>query len=290
MVPKWFSDAVSVTPKVGSVEVDGCAISFRRWGQRRKPGLVLLHGGAAHARWWDFIAPQLMPSFDVVAVDLAGHGDSGWRPEYTLERWARDVLAVIEYAAFPSAPFVVGHSLGGMVTITMASLAGEKLAGGVVVDSMINHNPDEPPRRTLPHTHRTYPTLEAAMARFRLIPEQPSEHAFIIEYIARHSLKQVAEGWTWKFDPRVFLNLTLEQLKAHIKTVKCRMGVMRGETSAVLSREMGNELYELFERRAPLIEIPQSHHHLVLDQPVAFISATRALLADWQHSTPHSSP
>jgi pimeloyl-ACP methyl ester carboxylesterase len=45
-------------------------------------------------------------------------------------------------------------------------------------------------------------------------------------------------------------------------------------------------MYELLERNAPVVEIPEAHHHVLLDQPLAFVTAMRALLADWEHSTP----
>ena len=45
-------------------------------------------------------------------------------------------------------------------------------------------------------------------------------------------------------------------------------------------------MYELIGKNAPQVEIPQAYHHLILDQPLAFIAALRALLADWEHSVP----
>jgi hypothetical protein len=45
-------------------------------------------------------------------------------------------------------------------------------------------------------------------------------------------------------------------------------------------------MYQLLRRNAPVVEIPAAHHHLILDQPLAFIAALRALLADWEHSLP----
>jgi pimeloyl-ACP methyl ester carboxylesterase len=42
----------------------------------------------------------------------------------------------------------------------------------------------------------------------------------------------------------------------------------------------------LLRRNAPVVEIPAAHHHLILDQPLAFVAALRALLADWEHSLP----
>src|SRR3990172_10200242 len=74
--PKWFQDAVAAPCERRRVNVDGCSIQYLRWGDPAKPGIVLVHGGAAHAHWWSFLAPQLTGSYHVVAPDLSGHGDS----------------------------------------------------------------------------------------------------------------------------------------------------------------------------------------------------------------------
>jgi len=39
---------------------------------------------------------------------------------------------------------------------------------------------------------------------------------------------------------------------------------------------------------APFVSIPDAHHHVILDQPLAFVAALRTLLADWEHSIPRS--
>jgi pimeloyl-ACP methyl ester carboxylesterase len=50
--------------------------------------------------------------------------------------------------------------------------------------------------------------------------------------------------------------------------------------------EVGEYMFNLLGRAAPVIEIPQARHHVLLDQPLAFVAALRALLADWDHSHP----
>src|SRR2546423_1912983 len=55
--PAWFARAVAAPFEDCFVEVDGARIHYLRWGQAGKPGLLLVHGGFAHAHWWDFIAP-----------------------------------------------------------------------------------------------------------------------------------------------------------------------------------------------------------------------------------------
>jgi pimeloyl-ACP methyl ester carboxylesterase len=77
--PQWFTEAVSTPFEVRTLTVTGCPINYLAWGSPDKPPLVLVHGGAAHAMWWSFLAPQLAQHYYVIAPDLSGHGDSGRR-------------------------------------------------------------------------------------------------------------------------------------------------------------------------------------------------------------------
>ena len=94
--PRWFQDALAAPCEDRTVAVAGCPIHYLRWGDPAQPGVVLVHGGAAHAQWWSFLAPQLMRQYHVVALDLSGHGDSGRREEYPREVWADEALAIFD--------------------------------------------------------------------------------------------------------------------------------------------------------------------------------------------------
>src|SRR5262245_50060285 len=109
--PKWFIDAVATPGTSSVVDVDGLAIHYRTWGEQRNPGLLLVHGGAAHNHWWDFVAPLLSEHYFVAALDLSGHGDSAWRQEYPREAWAAELIGVSQACAFDGPPIVVGHSM-----------------------------------------------------------------------------------------------------------------------------------------------------------------------------------
>jgi len=287
--PPWFTEAITTPYETHVVDVEGCPIHYLAWGDAAKPGLLLVHGGAAHAHWWSFIAPHLTRDYRVVALDLSGHGDSGRRDSYPRELYAREVVAVAEAAAFAGRPIVVGHSLGGIVTILCAAEHGDRLAGVVIVDSPVRRPDPETQEGSSGKSFRnpkTYPTEEAALAHFRLVPPQPCDNDFILDHVARHSLRETDAGWTWKFDKRVFPERAPRPLSECLKRVPCRIALMRGEWSVVVLPETAEYMYELLERNAPLIEIPQAHHHLFLDQPLAFIAALRTLLADWEHSVP----
>ena len=287
--PRWFADAISFQFQKRTVELAGCLLNYLVWGDPVKPPLVLVHGGAAHAMWWSVLAPELSRHYYVIAPDLSGHGDSGRRESYPLEVWADDVLAVSDHAACIGPPVLVGHSMGGLVSIVAAAIFGDRLAGAVIVDSPVSKpdpESDEGESGKAFRNPKIYPDQETALTHFRLIPEQPCEHAFILDHIARHSLRQTEGGWTWKFDPRVFLRFPPKSLSNYLASVRCRVALLRGEFSVIVPPETGEYMYELLNRNAPLVEIPQAHHHLILDQPLAFIAALRALLADWEHSVP----
>ena len=289
--PQWFTEAVAVQPESRFVEVEGARIHYLRWGDRARPGLLLVHGNAAHAYWWSFIAPFLARNFNVAAVDLSGMGDSDWRPEgYSMEVFAREELAVCEDAgmfAVAEPPVIVAHSFGGFVTLLTGALYGERLAGTVIVDSPVN-----PPgrwREGPPHTnrpHKVYPTLAAALSRFRLLPPQSCDNLYLLDWVARHSLKETDSGFSWKFDPAIWRDFSIGDTAARLKATKCRIAVFRGEHSILLPPQIGEYMFNLLGRAAPVVEIPQAQHHIMLDQPLALVAALRALLADWEHSLP----
>lgn len=270
------------------IDVDGAPIHYVEWGDRLQPGLVLVHGGAAHAHWWTFLAPMFAEDWHVVALDLSGHGDSGRRESYSHEQWAREVMTVADDADFPGPPVLVGHSLGGMVTIQTASEHGDRLRGAVLVDTPVRRPDPESEEGARGRAFRSpgdYPDLETALHHFRLVPPQPCDHDFIVDHIARNSLQETEAGWTWKFDPALFKH-TLVPLRDQLASVKCRVALFRGELSVTVPPDTADYMYELMDRAAPVVTIPAAHHHLILDQPLAFVAALRTLLADWEHSVP----
>jgi pimeloyl-ACP methyl ester carboxylesterase len=266
--------------------VDGARVTYRAWGTPGRPGLILVHGGAANAAWWDHIGPLLTGGYRVVAIDLSGHGDSDRRERYVLDTWADEVLAVARAAGIAGPPLVIGHSMGGWVTLRVGANHSDSVAGIVVIDSAVSTlAPEEAAasRRTAFGPLRTYPSVSAALPHFRTVPDQPTSLPYVIDHVARNSLRPVEGGWVWKFDPAVFGR---DRPPAEfLRTIRCRVAVFRAEYG-LNTPDIGADMYELLGRRAPVIEIPQAGHHVMLDQPLPLVTAIRTLLADWNHSHP----
>ncbi|MGR8920466.1 MAG: alpha/beta fold hydrolase [Gammaproteobacteria bacterium] len=283
--PAWFDAALAHPFGSRFVVVDGCPIHYLLFdADAPRRGLLLVHGGGAHASWWRFIAPLLTRDYRVAALDLSGMGDSGHRDEYSAAQRAAEMRAVIQDAGLGPAPFVVGHSFGGYMTMRFGADYGEEIGGAVIVDSPIRR-PDDPegntPRRALSFA-RHYPDFDTALARFRLMPPQPCANDYLVEFIARHSLVQTESGWTWKFDVRAMGSRRWgEPFHEHLRKLRCRAALLFGEKSALVSRDTADYMAELMGPEAPVVEIPEAHHHVMLDQPLAFVAALRTLLDGW---------
>ena len=287
--PPWLVDALSVERETGEVLVEGTPIHYLAWGRRDLPTLVFTHGRMSHARCWAFVAPLLAERYRCVAFDLSGMGDSGWREQYQVDVRGSEVLAVAEAAASPEQPAVlVSHSYGAVVALRALTLS-DRFSGFVACDPSFHHPDDwasQTPREEdldAVRTHRVYPDLETAIGRFRLAPPQVVEVPLLLRFLARHSLKPVDDGWTWKFDPKVYSRfeeghndwwvshsqdfVALDQPK----------GLIHGEQSDFIDSRTAHAVAAACDRSVPVTGIPFARHHIMVDQPVALAVAIGAM-------------
>ena len=199
--PQWFTRAIATPYRSHRIDVQGCNINCLTWPGsgplREKPGLLLVHGGGAHAHWWRFIAPYLRDDYEVVALDLSGMGDSDWRDSYSAEQRIHELRAVLDHMGMGTDTYVVGHSLGGIITMKFGATFGDRVRAVVIVDSPVvrptEQPPAPPPKGDRPH--RVHEEFDAILSRFRVLPDQPCANDYILEFIARHSIRPVAGGW-----------------------------------------------------------------------------------------------
>jgi len=283
--PDWFTEAQSDPVDTGAVTHDGARIAWKAWGERGAPGVILVHGGTAHKGWWDAIGPLLArEGRRVVAPDLPGMGESDWRDAYSMDDHAAAARAAgLDGGAFDAgAPVFAGHSFGGFATLKAATNFGDELKAAVMLDSPIRKPEKQregaPPKRG----GKVYPDLATALGRFRLLPEQPCDNVWLVDHIARGSLKQVKGGWTWWFDPGIWAKLTYERRdpEAAAAALKCPMAVIRGAQSKLMGAETWDYMKSVFTE-SPFVTVPNTRHHLVLDDPLATTAALNALIEGW---------
>lgn len=283
--PAWFTAALAHEPERGRVEVAGAGIETLAWGERGKPGLVFLHGNGAHAGWWSFIAPFFADQYRVAALSWSGMGGSDHRDAYRVETFVEEIFAVAAATGASDAgpPLVVGHSFGGFPMMAAASTRGAELRGTVIVDTPFRGVGEEggrPPNATL-RPHRVYPTLPEALARFRLAPPQGCENLYIADHIARASLIEVPGGWTWAFDPYLWARFEVGDARALLAAPGCPVALIWGENSMLMPPDRVAAMRAALPAGSPAIGVPASEHHVMIDQPLALVTALRGLFANW---------
>ena len=240
----------------------------------------------------------------MVAYDISGMGDSPMHPDFEPSMRGRELLAVAEDAGFfdrDAKPFVVAHSQGGHSAMSAIEQAPDAFAGLVLCDMMMmrpsvaseylkerrglkgevkRHEPEVRP-------HKVRPDLSSILERYKLAPPQICANEFLLEYVARHSIRAVEGGYIWKFDPEIRITdgHSLDWWVAQpprFAALNIRRAIVHGEHSAVFTADSAKHLRELTQDSVPVIAIPDAHHHLMIDQPLAFASVVRALLESWR--------
>ena len=301
--PAWFKWAIAQEPERVFVTSHGTRLEALSWGERGKPGLLLAHGNSAHAEWWSPLAPYLAKDYRVTSMSLAGMGNSDWRDVYRFHDFADDAEAISRATGLYDGwrkPIYIGHSFGGGQVFFAAARYPEHMAAAILVDTGFggpppevvaerttrqqvlanNPSPDRP--------SRIYPTMAKALERFRLMPPQPAENYYVLDFIARRSLKRApmpdgsGEGWTWKFDPNMWekMDRTDAAFGGQAPQLKVPAIHLYGDKSRIIGRRASGEATFLGPD-VPDIEIPDSHHHVMIDQPLALVAALRTLLATW---------
>ncbi len=184
------------------------------WGNPDKPPLLLVHGGRDHARNWDWVAQALRDDYHIIAPDLRGHGDSQWSVggSYSLIDYTLDLAQLLD-ALQPFPITIIGHSLGGSITLQYAGTFPDRVRKVVAIEglgpppSMIRERPAHErmqewiaEMQALSRRHpRRYASLDEAVARMR--EANPHLSAAQARHLTIHGCYRDEDGtYLWKFD------------------------------------------------------------------------------------------
>ena len=280
--PGWFVAALAAGRADHRTSIEGVSLAYRRWGAGKCLDAVLVHGGGAHAGWWDHLAPLLVRDGRVVALDLSGHGSSGRRPDYGIDVWAGEVTAVIEGAGQSRPTVVIGHSMGGLVALRVLATRPELCLGVIVIDSALRDiSPEESETRTrYAESARPYPTRAEALARFRPIPPQAHVLTYVRDHIAEGSVAASDAGWTWSVDPHVFRwSIALRDLHGSASAVPLLL--LRAE-HGLMDPAAARRFAADHPGPVSTVTLADSGHHAMLDHPLALLAALRVAMDAWR--------
>lgn len=195
----------TVSARSHYVDRDAVRLHHLDWGNEARHPLLLVHGSRLHAHVWNDFSRRFKDRFHIVAVDQRGHGDSGWcaRQGYELEDYYRDLRAVVEARGL-SRFTLIGHSLGGRVSMLYAQRHPQELERLVLVDitagrprhasdADLTRISETPPPRDFGSPEEAAGYLAGIMSR---------APAHLIEESVRYGMRRIDGGrYTWKYDP-----------------------------------------------------------------------------------------
>ena len=264
-------------------DVNGIKLHYLDYGTAGNRPMLCIHGGAAHAHWFDFVAPGFTPNHHVYAMDSRGHGDSAWADPktYAWKTFAEDVDALVEKLDLRDY-VLVGHSMGGMISLVHAATHPGRIGALVVVDSVMLM-PMERVNKMRAFGEKPlkgYATQEALVARYRLEGgEQQIAAPEVLHRMATYSARQNADGrWQHKADRGVYANFQQIAGVPLWEKIKVPALVIRGGAH---SPRFTPDVMAEIHARAPQVqvaEVPASDHHVTLDNPQGFIDVVQQFL------------
>jgi pimeloyl-ACP methyl ester carboxylesterase len=263
------------------IEAGGVRLHYLDYGTAGLTPMLCLHGGAVNAHWFDFVAAGFTAKYHVRALDQRGHGDSAWGepPDYGYARYAADVAEVVEQLDLKD--FVmVGHSMGGLVSLVYAATWPGRVKRIVIVDSTLVATPDRVAvlHRVGGREGKSYATHRDFVNNFRVRPAGTTAAPEILRYLAERSGREGPDGlWRHKFDRNVYSKRVFLDIPPHWNRIGIPALLVKGARSERITPQIVADA----KSRCPhveLVEVPGADHHVTLDNPGGFVAAVNAWL------------
>ena len=249
-------------------------------GPPEAPPLCFLHGGAAHAHWFDRVIPAFAERFHVISLDQRGHGASAWAtpPAYATQDFAADLLALMGHFGWARMA-LVGHSMGGHNAMGFAAWHPERVSALVVVDSrpLLPGDRIDRMRERGQRPPRLHASEDDAVRSFRLLPKDTTADPGLLQHLARAGLIRTDGGYRYRFDPACYANRQPVDCWPLVPRITAPALIVRGELSPILPADIAARLGASIPR-AEVAEIKGAYHHLTLDAPDAFAGVLERFL------------
>lgn len=222
------------TPTERRFALPGLTLAAQVWGKPGRLPVLAAHGWLDNAASFDLLAP-LLPDYEIVALDLAGHGFSGSRSEdsgYHLWQDVGDFLDVLDQLGWARCT-LLGHSRGAAISMLFAAAFPERVDKLVLIEggAPLVAPPDDAPailtQALLDRRRLRGKTGRVFAERAKAIKERAQGFTKIslaaAEVLARRSLREVPGGFQWHADQRLKgaseLRLTPDHVRAFVRRV-----------------------------------------------------------------------
>lgn len=266
------------------VERNNIRLHHLDWGNEGRHPIVLVHGIRLHAHVWNHFSRRYSDRYHIIALDQRGHGDSGWGPgeHYNPEEFYEDLRAVVQARGLKKFT-LVGHSMGGRVSMLYASRHPETLERLALIDITPGRPAGMSPTADMSRITETPPPQdyaspeEAAGYLKKIMKLAPPEG---IDESVQFGMRRKDDGrYTWKYDPALFRRPTPPKVDMWevVKTINVPTLLQYGSHSNVVTPELAEQLARTMPN-CTVERIERAGHGLFTDQPQAFADAMERFL------------
>ncbi len=273
--------ACSGQPADRSINVNGIEIHYLEWGNPDNPPLIMLHGIGRIAHTFSHIAPHFAAEYRVMAVDMRGHGDSGWSPDgaYLVRDYVSDIEAMAEEMDLRDI-VIWGNSTGGRVAQMFAGLHPDRVAA-VIVEDVGPERPRTIANRLAAQIERDdangWASVEELTAQ--LLSQSTRTNPDVSRAYAQFGSKTRADGRiVWKRDPAIGNDFVPMQHWPYIRQITAPIIYILGGDSTIVPVDTQIEL----DRVLPQVEIvtmPGLGHYPSEENPEGFLGIADRFLA-----------
>lgn len=275
-----------------NVVVNHLRLHLLEWGDPAAPPLILLHGGNQSAHSWDLVSLHFADRYHVYALDQRGHGDTEWvrDSDYSSPAMAADAAAFIGTEGI-DAPIVCGHSMGGMVTLTLAGAHPEIARALVIVD--VGPKISEAGTRIIGNfvtKNREFDSIDEFVDRVvKYDPFRTREH---MERTARYNLIRRIDGKYISKSDRILHDESFRSVRYEhaprlqmddVRGIPAPTLVVRGEESNVLEPDGAQAFVEALPR-GELVTVANCGHNVHSQNTPGFLEAVGPFLASLETS------
>jgi len=281
-----FTDSEVVLPQSREFHLGRMRFHYLDWGNKGRPTIVFLHGGALTAHTWDLACLALRDDYHCVALDQRGHGDTDWAQDgdYSIGAALADTTGFVDHLGLDKF-ILVGMSLGAINSLSFAVAHPERLSHLVIIDAGPEmRRPGSSRIRDFVNEVQETVTVEAIIEK--ALKFNPRRDPKILRRSLMHNLRQQPDGtWKWKYDTRRFKALDMDKHRADrakladgLARIACPALVVRGGESDVFHEEDGIRLAQRLPK-GKFVTVPKAGHTVQGDNPKDLVVALRRFLA-----------
>ncbi len=252
--------------------------------------LIILHGLYGMSDNWTSIAKVLQTHFKVILVDLRNHGKSPKSNQHNYTYMAEDINTLCEHLNIKNT-YLIGHSMGGKVAMTFASMHPEKIRKLIIVDiSPRSYTNSGFEKERVQHRHILDTLLKMPLKDIKTRQEADE---FMAKYLPSKRLRaflmksfyRTEDGaFAWRLNLQVIndtLNVIMEgteNLAPNFKEFQFDTLFIKGELSGYVN-EPDIEWINKHFTNVEIKTVKQATHWVHADQPEEFIKLVLSFLA-----------